>query len=66
MTMRPGSIGGSSFLLRFVEVNEQYGRHVIEEMLARLSSVQLACDLGVGLGHDLGLVRRRFPEARLE
>jgi hypothetical protein len=48
--MRPGAVGGSSFLLRFVEVNEQYGRHVIEEMLARLSSVQLACDLGVGLG----------------
>jgi hypothetical protein len=65
MTMRPGSIGGSSSLLRFVDVNEQYGRHVIEEMLSRLSSVQLACDLGVGPGHDLGLVRKRFPGARL-
>lgn len=65
MNTRPGSRGGSSCLLRFVDVHEQYGRHVIEEMLARLSSVQLACDLGVGLGHDLGLVRRRFPGARL-
>src|SRR5439155_334197 len=65
MTMRPGSVGGSSCLLRFVDVNEQYGRHVIEEMLTRLSSVQLACDLGVGPGHDLGLVRKHFPGAHL-
>ena len=46
-------------------MREQYGRHVIEEMLARLSSVHLVCDLGVSLGHDFGLVRRRFPEAHL-
>jgi hypothetical protein len=63
--MRPGAVGGSSCLLRFVDVHEQYGRHVIEEMLARLPAVHLACDLGVGHGHDLGLVRRRFPKARL-
>ena len=25
MTMRPGSVGGSSYLLRFVDVNEQSG-----------------------------------------
>ena len=63
--MRPGAVGGSSCLLRFVDVHEQYGRHVIEEMLARLPAVHLACDLGVGYGHDLGLVRQRFPTARL-
>jgi 2-polyprenyl-3-methyl-5-hydroxy-6-metoxy-1,4-benzoquinol methylase len=65
MHTRPGSVGGSSDLLRFVDVQEQYGRHVIEKMLARLSTVHLACDLGVGYGHDLSLVRKRFPEARL-
>ena len=65
MHMRPGAVGGSSRLLRFVDVDEQYGRHVIEEMLARLPVVHCACDLGVGHGHDLRLVRRRFPAARL-
>jgi hypothetical protein len=65
MHTRPGSVGGSSGWLRFVDVHEQYGRHVIEEMLARLPAVHLACDLGVGYGHDLGLVRRHFPQARL-
>jgi methyltransferase family protein len=65
MHVRPGAVGGSSPLLRFVDMHEQYGRHVIEEMLAQLSLVQLACDLGVGQGHDLRLVRRHFPEARL-
>jgi len=63
--MRPGAVGGSSRLLRFVDVHEQYGRHIIEEMLARLPGVDLACDLGVGQGHDLRLVRGRFPTARL-
>jgi trans-aconitate methyltransferase len=62
---KPGSVGGSSGLLRFVDVQEQYGRHVIEKMLARLSTVHLACDLGVGYGHDLSLVKKRFPDARL-
>jgi hypothetical protein len=63
--MRPGVVGGSSRLLRFVDVYEQYGRHVIEEMCARLPGVHLACDFGVGHGHDLRLVSRHFPEARL-
>jgi SAM-dependent methyltransferase len=34
-------------------------------MLARISVVHLACDLGVGRGHDLRLVSKRFPKARL-
>ena len=65
MYTRPGSVGASSGLLRFVDVREQYGRHVVEKMLARLPAVHLACDLGVGYGHDLSLVNERFPEARL-
>jgi trans-aconitate methyltransferase len=65
MNTRPGAVGGASPWLRFIDMHEQYGRHIIEEMLARLSSVHLACDLGVSLGHDLGLVRKRFPEAHL-
>ncbi|HEY5864327.1 MAG TPA: hypothetical protein VI542_02065, partial [Candidatus Tectomicrobia bacterium] len=65
MYTRPGSVGASSGLLRFVDVQEQYGRHVVEKMLARLPAVHLACDLGVGYGHDLSLVNKRFPEARL-
>ncbi len=65
MHMRPGAVGGSSRLLRFVDVHEQYGRHVIDEMLARLPGVHLACDLGVGQGQDLRLVSGRFPAARL-
>ena len=65
MNTRPGAVGGSSSLLQFIDIQEQYGRHVIEEMLARLASVHLVCDLGVSLGHDLGLVRKRFPEAHL-
>lgn len=63
--MRPGAVGGSSRLLWFVDVNEQYGRHVIEEMLSRLSAVHLAADLGVGHGNDLCLVSKCFPAARL-
>jgi SAM-dependent methyltransferase len=65
MTTRPGAVGGSSALLRFVDLREQYGRHIIEEMLARLSGVHVVCDLGVSLGQDLDCVRKRFPEAHL-
>lgn len=63
--MRSGAFGGSSRLLRFVDIHEQYGRHVIEKMLLRLPDVLLACDLGVGKGFDLCLVKRRFPGAQL-
>lgn len=49
--------------LRFVDVQEQYGRHLIRDFAARLDRVQTACDLGVGCGHDLQLVQASFPEA---
>lgn len=60
-----GSVGASSSLLRWVDVDEQYGRHVVAEMVGRLDTVRLAGDLGVGQGHDLTLVAERFPSARL-
>jgi trans-aconitate methyltransferase len=65
MTTRLGAVGGASAWLRFCDLREQYGRHVIEEMVARLAGVHVVCDLGVGLGQDLGVVRQRFPEAQL-
>ncbi|MFH1679017.1 MAG: methyltransferase domain-containing protein [Candidatus Eisenbacteria bacterium] len=65
MNTRPGAVSAASFLLRFVDVSEQYGHHLVDEMVARLSSVELACDIGIGAGTDLEIVKKRFPGARL-
>ncbi len=58
-----GSTGASSKWLKYVDVQEQYGRHIIRQFAADLASVQLACDLGVGLGADLRIVQQYFPQA---
>ena len=63
--MRPGAVGGTSPLLRYADMGEGYGRHIIQEMVARLCPVELACDIGAGPGEDLAIVRGRFPGARL-
>lgn len=54
-----------SRLLRFVDHGETYGPCVIKKYLEQISSVKSAVDIGAGLGRDLGLVRKKFPEASL-
>ena len=63
-----GTRGGTSRLLSWVNMEEQYGYHVIKGMLASIPSknrIERACDIGVGQGDDLEIVRQRYPEAEL-
>jgi SAM-dependent methyltransferase len=61
--MVDGSTGGSSRWLKLIDVDEQYGRHVIQKFVGEISAVDVACDLGVGQGSDLGIVRSKFPKS---
>jgi len=63
--MVKGAAGGRASILRLVDVQEQYGRHILADMLAGLPPLHACCDLGVGRGQDLQLVRARFPLAHL-
>jgi len=58
-----GSVGATSNLLRFVDGREQYGRHVVSEFSSTLRNVRTVCDIGVGMGVDLGAVQEHFPDA---
>ncbi len=63
--MIPGARGGESRWLRFVDVREQYGRHVVDDLVRRLPPIRVACDVGTGGGDDLLTVRRYHPAASL-
>ncbi len=65
MAVIEGSSGGSSKLLSCVDQQEQYGRHIIDHILTSLGKIETACDLGVGQGEDLEIVRKYFPSAKL-
>jgi trans-aconitate methyltransferase len=66
--MIPGSTGGRSPWLKFIDVQEQYGRHIIDRFAAQIASTNptetpVICDLGVGQGHDLQTFQPYFPSA---
>ncbi len=46
------SQGGIHQFLKFIDVNEQYGRHIIEHFAKKIKA-DIVCDLGVGTGEDL-------------
>lgn len=58
------SEGGAHPLLRFIDVNEQYGRHIIE-YFARKIQATTACDLGVGTGEDLLRIKKLHPNIEM-
>ncbi len=62
-TIIKGEKGGSSSLLSLVDVNEQYGRHVITSFAKSLKDIRTVCDFGVGLGGDLSSIKTIFSEA---
>lgn len=63
--MIAGATGGTSPWLRLVDVQEQYGRHILAAMLGHTTAITHCCDLGIGAGDDVQVVRRHFPQARL-
>ena len=63
-----GSRGGLSPLLSWVNMEEQYGPHIVEAMVKSIhpsSQITRVCDIGVGKGRDLGIVQKRYPQAKL-
>lgn len=60
----PGSTGGQSKLGRFIDHNETYGPHVLENFFSRLNSVATLVDLGAGSGRDLRIAKKFFPSAK--
>lgn len=60
-----GAVGGKSPLLRYVDMQEQYGGHVIERMLSSIENGDNIVDLGAGYGRDLDIARSFFPDANL-
>ena len=63
--MLAGAFGGQSPLLKWVDIEEQYGAHVVRRMLATIPHVDTVLDLGAGEGRDLNIARDLFPAARL-
>jgi SAM-dependent methyltransferase len=57
------SRGGTHPLLRFIDISEQYGRHILEDFYAKIR-VETACDLGAGYGFDLERLKKIHPEAK--
>lgn len=60
-----GSTGGQHPLATFIDHQETYGPHVVEDMVGSLSNLKVVADLGAGSGRDLMIVRRLHPEATL-
>ena len=56
---------GNPFLRRFIDINETYGTHVIQDYLQRLSGARAILDIGAGSGRDLGFARELCPDAAL-
>ena len=52
-------------ILHFVDHNEGYGPHIIQQYLQQLPTVKVAVDIGAGNGRDIGFIRNRFPQADL-
>jgi len=60
-----GSAGGSHPLARFTDQQENYGPHVVAELVSALSPLDVVLDLGAGSGRDLEIVRRFHPKTKL-
>ncbi len=58
------SRGADHALLKLVDVDEQYGRHILENFYKKIN-VETACDLGVGYGLDLERLKKIHPEAKM-
>lgn len=56
-----GAAGGQSSLLRFVDIEEQYGSHIIDSMLSSIHQADSVLDLGAGYGRDLDITQNVFP-----
>lgn len=55
-----------SFLLKVVDYNESYGRHIIKDFSKSLTNEmnsKIICDLGVGQGNDLTIIKDFFPNS---
>ena len=51
-------------ILKYIDVNEQYGRHLIEAFACKISA-DIVCDLGVGLGYDLEAFKKVRPNIKM-
>jgi len=60
-----GSRGGVHALLKFIDVNEQYGRHILESFAQKIKQADIVCDLGVGSGEDLLRFKKYHENAKL-
>ena len=58
------SQGGVHPLLKFIDVNEQYGRHIIENYAKRIKA-DVICDLGAGSGQDLSIFKKVHPDIKM-
>lgn len=56
--------GAAHPFLRFVAVNEQYGRHIIEHFAKKIDFVRV-CDLGVGSGNDSLTLKKVRPDIEM-
>ena len=60
-----GSRGGIHPTLKFIDVDEQYGRHIIEHFAQKINKADIVCDLGVGLGEDLLRFKKYHENVKL-
>jgi len=59
-----GEEGGKHPLARYVDHNETYGPHIVEQFLSKLEDLGTVVDLGAGLGRDLAIVKQIHPQVR--
>lgn len=60
-----GARGGVHPSLKFIDVNEQYGRHIIEHFAQNIGQAEVVCDLGAGIGEDLLRFKKYHKDAKL-